>query len=73
MLTSLHKIRACAFLDTAGRTFIHEEVLAAIDKIGADLVVMASHAPDKIREFLVGSHADRIVRRSPVSVLVVRA
>ena len=52
---------------------IHEEVLAAIDKIGADLVVMASHAPDKIREFLVGSHADRIVRRSPVSVLVVRA
>ncbi|MGB5558933.1 MAG: universal stress protein [Paracoccaceae bacterium] len=52
---------------------IHEEVLAAIGKIGADLVVMASHAPDKIREFLVGSHADRVVRRSPVSVLVVRA
>ncbi len=52
---------------------IHEEVLAAITKIGVDLVVMASHAPDKMREFLVGSHADRIVRRSPVSVLVVRA
>ena len=52
---------------------IHEEVLKAIDKISADLVVMASHAPDKMREFLVGSHADRIVRRSPVSVLVVRA
>lgn len=52
---------------------IHEEVLTAIDHIGADLVVMASHAPDKVREFLVGSQADRIVRRSPVSVLVVRA
>lgn len=52
---------------------IHEEVLAAIGKIDVDLVVMASHAPDKMREFLVGSQADRIVRRSPVSVLVVRA
>lgn len=52
---------------------IHEEVLTAIDRIRADLVVMASHAPDKVREFLVGSQADRIVRRSPVSVLVVRA
>lgn len=52
---------------------IHEEVLKAIGKIGVDLVVMASHAPDKMREFLVGSQADRIVRRSPVSVLVVRA
>ncbi len=52
---------------------IHEEVLKAVQKIGVDLVVMASHAPDKMREFLVGSHADRIVRRSPVSVLVVRA
>jgi nucleotide-binding universal stress UspA family protein len=52
---------------------IHDEVLKAIDATGVDLVVMASHAPDTVREFLVGSHADRIVRRSPVSVLVVRA
>ncbi len=51
---------------------VHDEVLAAIDKIGADLVVMGSHAPDRVREFLVGSQADRVVRRSPVSVLVVR-
>ncbi len=51
---------------------IHDEVLAAIKRTGADLVVMASHSPDRVREFLVGSHADRIVRRSPVSVLVVR-
>lgn len=52
---------------------IHEEVLKAIETTKVDLVVMASHAPDTVREFLVGSHADRIVRRSPVSVLVVRA
>jgi nucleotide-binding universal stress UspA family protein len=42
-------------------------------EIPADLVVMGSEHPDSLREFLVGSNADRIVRRSPVSVLVVRA
>ncbi len=51
---------------------IHRKVLKAIEKTQCDLVVMASHAPDRVREFLVGSNADRVVRRSPVSVLVVR-
>lgn len=52
---------------------LHTKVLNTIDEIGCDLVVMASHQPDRVREFLVGSNADRVVRRSPVSVLVVRA
>lgn len=52
---------------------IHRKVLKTIEKIDCDLVIMASHKPDRVREFLVGSNADRIVRRSPVSVLVVRA
>lgn len=52
---------------------IHRKVLKTIEDIKCDLVVMASHKPDRVREFLVGSNADRIVRRSPVSVLVVRA
>ena len=51
---------------------VHEVILDHITSTGADLVVMASHAPDHVREFLVGSQADRVVRRSPVSVLVVR-
>ncbi|MHA3916426.1 universal stress protein [Halovulum sp. GXIMD14793] len=51
---------------------VHDEIVSAIGQVGADLVVMASHAPDRVREFLVGSQADRVVRRSPVSVLVVR-
>lgn len=51
---------------------VHIEILHAIDELKADLVVMASHAPDRVREFLIGSQADRVVRRSPVSVLVVR-
>ncbi|MGJ8573223.1 MAG: universal stress protein [Hoeflea sp.] len=51
---------------------VHTEILKAIVTHHADLVVMASHSPDRVREFLVGSQADRVVRRSPVSVLVVR-
>lgn len=51
---------------------VHDEILHAIGDLKADLVVMSSHAPDRMREFLVGSQADRVVRRSPVSVLVVR-
>ena len=52
---------------------IHKKVLKVIEETQCDLVVMGSHKPDRVREFLVGSNADRIVRRSPVSVLVVRA
>lgn len=51
---------------------VQAEILSAIGVLKADLVVMASHSPDRVREFLVGSQADRVVRRSPVSVLVVR-
>jgi nucleotide-binding universal stress UspA family protein len=52
---------------------IHKKVLKTIEETNCDVVVMASHKPDRVREFLVGSNADRVVRRSPVSVLVVRA
>lgn len=52
---------------------IHKQVLKTIEEIECDLIIMASHKPDRVREFLVGSNADRVVRRSPVSVLVVRA
>ncbi|WP_323037011.1 universal stress protein [Pararhodobacter sp.] len=56
-----------------GHGRVHKVILETLTKTGADLVVMASHAPDAMREFLVGSRADRVVRRSPVSVLVLRA
>lgn len=51
---------------------IRTHVLKCAERIGADLIVMASHHPDQMREFLVGSHADWIVRHAPMSVLVVR-
>lgn len=56
-----------------GHGKVHDVILNTLTQTGADLVVMASHAPDAVREFLVGSRADRVVRRSPVSVLVIRA
>jgi nucleotide-binding universal stress UspA family protein len=51
---------------------IHSEILKGIDKVKPDLVIMASHKPDTMREFFVGSEADRVVRRAKCSVLVVR-
>lgn len=51
---------------------IRQHVLDRAKSEGADLIVMASHAPDQIRELLIGSHADWMVRHSPISVLVVR-
>jgi nucleotide-binding universal stress UspA family protein len=37
-----------------------------------DLIVMGSHGATGIRELIVGSNAEKIVRRSPVPVLVVK-
>jgi len=51
---------------------IAKAILDTAESVGADLIVMASHQPDEMRDFLVGSKADRVVRRSAVSVLVVR-
>lgn len=52
---------------------IRSHILDRARSVGADLIVMASHQPDQLREFLVGSHADWIVRHAPISVLVVRS
>lgn len=38
----------------------------------ADLIVMGSHGASGFREFVIGSNAEKIVRRSPVPVLVVK-
>ncbi|HUF56945.1 MAG TPA: universal stress protein [Thermohalobaculum sp.] len=51
---------------------IAEELLRVTGEVGAAMIVMASHPVDHVRHFLVGSQAERIVARSPVSVLVVR-
>ncbi|GMG81018.1 universal stress protein UspF [Paralimibaculum aggregatum] len=49
-----------------------EEILAAAERLGATLIVMASHKPDSLRTLFVSSMADRIVHHAPQSVLIVR-
>ncbi len=41
-------------------------------KIEADLIVMASHSPDETPSLHVSSQAGRVVRHSPISVMLVR-
>jgi nucleotide-binding universal stress UspA family protein len=48
------------------------ELIAAIEKSGADLVVMGTHGRTGLTHLLLGSTAERIVRTSPVPVLTVR-
>jgi nucleotide-binding universal stress UspA family protein len=54
-----------------GQGSIYREILTAAERIGADLVVMASHKPG-IRDYLLGANAAQVVRHFPHSVLIVR-
>jgi nucleotide-binding universal stress UspA family protein len=50
----------------------HDEILSAVDDAGADVVVMGTHGRTGLDRYLVGSVAERVVRRSSVPVLTVR-
>ncbi len=50
---------------------VYEKVLSAIEVTNSDMVVVGAHKPD-FADRVVGPNAARIVRHSPVSVLVVR-
>ncbi len=54
-----------------GRGTIYQEILGCAEKIGADLIVMASHRPD-LQDYLIGPNASRVTRHANCSVLVVR-
>ena len=49
----------------------YNEILAAADSSGADLIVVASHQPG-LSDYLLGSTAAKIVRHANISVLVIR-
>ena len=53
-----------------GRAFV--EILAAVHDETVDLVVLGTHGYTGLRHVLLGSTAERVVRRSPVPVLTVR-
>lgn len=50
---------------------IDRKLLSAIEQIGADLVVMASHQPG-LMEYIFSSHGGYIAAHAKVSVFVVR-
>lgn len=50
---------------------VYQEILAAADKVSADLIVVGSHRPE-LKDYLLGPNAARVVRHSARSVLVVR-
>ena len=53
---------------------IYKEIIEAertAERLGIDLIVMASHRPD-LSDYLLGPNAARVVRHSDCSVMVVR-
>jgi nucleotide-binding universal stress UspA family protein len=50
---------------------VYDEVIAAAETVGADLIVTGSHKPN-VSDYLLGSNASRVVRHAACSVLVVR-
>jgi nucleotide-binding universal stress UspA family protein len=50
---------------------IYREIIKQADKVGADLIVMASHRPE-LQDYLLGPNSSQVVRHAKQSVLVVR-
>lgn len=61
--TSAHRL--------VGHGSIYGEILAAADRIKADLIIMGSHRP-ALQDYLLGPNAARVVRHAKQSVMVVR-
>src|SRR5262245_8893173 len=53
---------------------IYQEILEEANSVGADLIVMSSHRPQRhaVRTYFLGSNAGHVVRYAKCSVLVVR-
>ena len=50
---------------------IYREILRVAAALPADLIVMAAHRP-QVGDFLIGSNAERVSRRAPCTVMLVR-
>ncbi|MDA0712807.1 MAG: universal stress protein [bacterium] len=50
-----------------------EEIIAAADEIGANRIVVGNHSKSMIERLLLGSVAEKIVRRASLSVLVIKS
>ncbi len=77
---ALEKIRATKLSGIEGVTLLTGKGPSAADsivrnaqKVGADLIVVATHGRTGLRHLLIGSVAERVVRHAHCPVLVVRA
>jgi universal stress protein G len=70
--TPLPPARVSAIVRQGG---IYQEILEEATHIGADIIVMSSHRPQKhaVRTYFLGSNAGHVVRYAKCSVLVVRS
>jgi nucleotide-binding universal stress UspA family protein len=50
---------------------IYDEIVKAAERLGADLIVMASHRPS-LKDYLLGPNAARVARHARSSVHIVR-
>ncbi|NOT75717.1 MAG: universal stress protein [Cyclobacteriaceae bacterium] len=50
-----------------------KSILSYVKKNKIDLIVMGSHGAEGLKEYFVGSNAEKIVRTSPVPVIVVKS
>ncbi len=50
---------------------VYQGVLTVAERVGADLIVLASHRPE-MKDYLLGANASRVVRHARCSVFVVR-
>ena len=60
--TTTHAVVGAAF----------QKILETADKVNADLIVMGTHGRTGLDHVIVGSTAERVVRRSKIPVLTVR-
>jgi nucleotide-binding universal stress UspA family protein len=78
-LATVEAVKASAALQgvqakgiTAHSDLIAEAIIAAVNKHGCDLIVMASHGRRGISRLLLGSETTHVLTHSPVPVLVLR-
>jgi nucleotide-binding universal stress UspA family protein len=59
--------------DTAVSPLVHEAILEAAERLGCDLIAMASHGRRGLAGLLIGSETQRVLTHAQLPVLVIPA